>query len=250
LLKYYNPVQASDDVVYADGSGKKIPYFNVVDFNVVNRAPGEGEAVAQRLAEINAEFSGKGISVGLIVTKDELYFEKLKRAWHLGKCNDFVIVVATDEAGKLIRNVNILAWDNYSLREEVATAVMSVGAPDPMKILDAARDALARGSSFVRRDFERYSFLQIKIPTSDWVFLLSYQLLFLGYMLWLVDKNPTTKDYRPTAADIAETWKKDGNPPPGMELHPLSPTGVCFFYTSAPLLLFVVWQFIFKILGY
>src|SRR6185312_12009090 len=106
---YFNPVRVSDEVVYNGASD--IPYFKLDDYNRAHRILPPQASMEERLEKINAELSPHNISVGVILTQDNLYFETLRRAWHGGKANDFIAVVNTD--GKTIRNVNVLGWNNY-----------------------------------------------------------------------------------------------------------------------------------------
>jgi len=119
---YYNPVQVSDDVVY--NGTDNIPYFRTDDYNHAHRliAPHVAATQENSLEEINAKLASRNISVGLIITPDNLYFEKLRHAWHQGKSNDFVVVVYSPD-GKSIANTNILAWNNYALKENMISAI-------------------------------------------------------------------------------------------------------------------------------
>ncbi len=229
---YFNPVRVSDEVVYNDAVD--IPYFKIDDYNRAHRIIPPQATAEEKLEEINAELSPHNISTGLILTQDNLYFETLKHAWHQGKANDFVIVVYAP--GGQIRNVNVLGWNNYTLRENIAGAIMALPNPDMDLMLTAIQDTLRQGPDFTPMDFSRYHFLDVKIPEGYYWKIIIFQALFFAYMLMLLRLNPNTKDRKLAWSEVARMWEKHFHPPnPNWNLHPFAPCGL-LLYIGVPFL--------------
>jgi hypothetical protein len=250
VQNYYNPVMASDDVVYSDGQiTTAVPYFGIADWNNGVRLVAPHYSVEQvlRLEKLNAALSTRSnISLGLVITPDPQYFENLKRAWHRGKANDFTVVVTTSADGNAIRNTDVLAWDNYNLQANVTQALAGVEKPDVDTILQQLETTMMQGPVFVPRDFEKLRFLSVKIPTTDYLFILSYQVILVLYLMMLLDGDPSTKTQKANIADILETWSKSGHPSsPAYYLHPFSASGLFILYTLIPFMGFWAWQGIF-----
>ena len=234
-ITYFNPVRISDEVIY--NNSKEISYFTINDFNKTNRliAPDSTAELSQKLEDLNAELSfTNNISVSLIVTKDILLFEKLKRAWHQGKANDFIIVVYSSD-DKKIENVNILAWNNYALKDKVSKEIMYLSSLDTETILAEVGNILRKDRSFVMMDFSKYNFLDVKIPIKEYIRIIIFQIFYFGYMLTLFKFNPNTKDYKLTWKQVSKMWSKKYRPPSySCYLHPLAPSGI-FLYVLVPL---------------
>ena len=233
---YFNPVQISDEIIYNDGDN--IPYFKTDDYNRAHRliAPQATAAQEEVLEKINAKLSPHHISVGLIVASDNLYFEKLKRAWHQGKANDFVIVVNSPD-GRSIRNVNILGWNNYTLKENVSGAIMALPSAHINGILSAIWNTLRQGQDFVVADFSKYHFLDVKIPEKFYIKIILFQIAFGVYMLLLLRFDPNTKDKKLPLSDVVKMWSKKFRPPDSSwYLHPFTPTGLVL-YIGVPVFL-------------
>lgn len=232
--EYFNPVQVSDEVIY-NSAANKIPYFTLDDYNFAHRliAANITKAQEEKLEQINAELQNK-ISVGLIVTTDNLYFEKLRHAWHQGKANDFVVVVNSPD-GKTVRNVNVLGWDNYKLKEKVSTAIMAIHIADIDMMLTAINDNL-KGQAFIPADFSRYHFVNVKIPNEYYWKIFIFNTLFFSYMLWLLHLNPNTKDNKLKFSEVIKMWDKHFKPPhSNWYLHPFTPTGL-LLHIGVPLI--------------
>jgi hypothetical protein len=223
---YFNPVRVSDEVVY--NAGKILPYFSISDYNRAHRIIPYRADAEESLEKINAEFARDNIALAVILTKDNLFYETLKRSWHSGKANDFVVVINTD--GQTIRNVNVLAWNNYVLRENVAEAIMVLPHPDLNQILSAIETTLKQGPNFVPMDFSAYHYLQVKIPENYYWRIILFQAFFFIYMLMLLRFNPNTKDYKVPLSQILQMWDKRFSPPSASwYLHPLTPTGLALY---------------------
>lgn len=238
---YFNPVQVSNEVVY--NNEKSIPYFDIVDYNQTTRiiAPHVDEDDQRRLDRINAELAKTKISLGLIVTSDALFFEKIKRAWHHGKANDFIVVVDSPD-GKTIRNVNVLCWNNYNLVTNVTQALSGLNDASVDKILTILDDALKAGPVFQKADFKNYSYVNVQIPEKYYVKLFLFYIAFFAYILFLLSKNPNTKDFRLPWKDVAKMWDKKFRPPQkNWFLHPFTPIGiVLYFALPAALEIFII----------
>lgn len=229
---YFNPVRVSDEVVYKNG--EEITYFKIDDYNRAHRILPPQATAEEKLEKINAELSAQNISASLILTEDNLYFETLKRAWHQGKANDFVIVVYAPSGQ--IRNVNVLGWNNYALRENVAGAILSLPNADIHAMLDAIHTTLRQGPAFTPMDFSQYRFLDVKIPESYYWKILIFQALLVAYTLMLLRYNPNTKASKLTWAQVGKMWQKRFHPPhANWYLHPLTPTGL-MLHLLAPFL--------------
>jgi hypothetical protein len=240
---YFNPVRVSDDIVYDDG--EDISYFKFDDYNQAHRLleANIDRTQEEKLEKLNSDLSQSGISVGIVLTPDPLYFEKLKRAWHQGKSNDFVVVV-TSVDGKKIDNVNVLGWNNYTLKENVSEAVMGLPSVDFNSILDAVGKTLRQGPDFVRTDFSHYKFLAVKIPANYYWRILIFQAVFFVYMLTLLRLNPNTKDKKLTWEQVGKMWEKHFTPPnANWNLHPFAPVGL-FLYIGVPIgATMILWTF-------
>ncbi len=211
-------------------------YFNVKDYNKINRLIATKETVelSQKLEELNAKLSAtSNISVGLIITDENLFYEKLKRSWHNGKANDFIIIVYSPN-GEKIKNVNILGWNNYKLKENIANAIMALPSADIENILATAENTFLKGPLFTQTEFKKYNFLKIKIPSKEYWKLIVFQFLFFGYMISLLRRDPNTKTHRVKLSQILEMWNKKFRPPDlSRHYHPLAPRGI-FLYIIAP----------------
>lgn len=230
---YFNPVRVSDEIVYS-ANDSYIPYFTLDDYNSAHRliAQNATENQSARLEQINSELQNN-ISIGLIVTEDNLYFEKLRRAWHQGKANDFVVVVNSPD-GRTLRNVNVLGWDNYRLKENVSKAIMALPYADIDMMLSAIYENL-KDEKFIAADFSKYNFANVKIPSEYYKKILIFQAIFFAYMLTLLHYNPNTKDYKLGLLEIKALWHSEFSPPSlRWRLHPLAPTGL-FLYIFVPL---------------
>lgn len=245
---YFNPILHSDEVIYGETS-KTIPDFTLSNVNKANRFLGlwSHEATSEKIEKLNASLSSMtNISVGLIVTTDSMRFEELKRSWKRGKANDFIVVVYTPD-GKSIKNVNVMAWGNYNLIENIRQKVASLPtAEDTETMVKTIGDTIRNGPIFVPRNFDNLKFLQVKIPESDYMFVLSYQVILVLYLLALLNMDPNTKDEKANWNDVFETWQKHGNPSSGSYyLHPFSSTGLIFYYTTVPFFFFKFWEILF-----
>jgi hypothetical protein len=191
---YFNPVHVSDEVIYKDIAD--IPYFKIEDFNRARRIFPPHAIPENKLEKLNSEFAAQNISVGLIITQDTLYFESLRRAWQQGKTNDFVVVIY--EVNGHIKNVNVLTWNNYALRENIESAVLALHDLDINLIIDIIRDTLYKGPAFTPMDFSKYRFLKVKIPKTYYWKIFTFQILFIIYTLMLLHYNPNTKTQKLT----------------------------------------------------
>ncbi|MFN7754571.1 MAG: hypothetical protein ACK5O9_01845 [Holosporales bacterium] len=222
---YYNPVRVSDEVVY--GAQGPIAYFPLDDYNRAQRIRPKTEAKWQeKLERLNAELATtSNISVGIILTKDVLYFESLKRAWSNGKANDFIVVIHAPDGH--IGNVNILGWNNYALRENVAGALMALPSAEMEPIIDTLAATLRQGPAFVPMDFSSYTFLDVKIPSLYYWKIIVFQILLFIYTMTLLYFNPDTKTHKLSWLQIIQLWQKNFTPPQSnWELHPLTPRGL------------------------
>jgi len=230
---YFNPIKASDEVVY--GNDNTIPEFEIDDYNIAHRliAPKKTAYQEKKLEDINIEFSPRNISVGLIVTPDNLYFEKLKRSWHQGKDNDFVVVVSTSD-GASIHNVNVLGWGNDDLKENVAGAIMALPSADIDAILATIDKTLQQGEAFVPVEFSQYKFLDTKIPKQYYAWTFLFQTSFFIYILTLLYFNPNSKNKKLSWSNVRKMWGMRFSPPQAnWYLHPLTPSGL-FLYVVVP----------------
>ncbi|MDX2082983.1 MAG: hypothetical protein SFV53_03235 [Rickettsiales bacterium] len=231
--EYFNPVQVSDEVIY-DENNEITPYFKIYDYNITRRliAPQIESDITdyeQKLEEVNSRLSAQNISLGLIITPDNLYFEKLKRSWHNGKANDFVIVVNSPN-GETIRNVNIIGWNNYALKETVSQSIMALAKVDIEQILATVEDVLQKNQNFTPANFSQYHFLKVKIPHQYYWKIIIFQIVFFFYMMLLLKLNPNTKDYKLDLADVLRMWDKNFRPPHwNWFLHPLTPYGIVLY---------------------
>ncbi len=247
-LPYFNPVKASDDIVY-DNQGK-IPYFKFGNYNHAERliAPQATDAQKEELEKINARAAAYKVSIGLIVTEDNLYFEKLKHAWHQGKANDFVVVVYTPD-GSAIGNVNVLAWNNEELKALVAQEVGSLNSADTDRILAKIEEAFYKGPKFKKASFAAYDYLDIKIPEKYYWRVILFQAVLYVYMLVLMRINPYTKDNKPTLETMGRVWlsyatrKKVENYDDGWDFHPLMPLGLLVHFAIPILGALLIWKF-------
>ncbi len=236
---YFNPVQVSNEVVY--NNEESIPYFNIVDYNLTKRiiAPHVDEEDQRRLDQINAKLAKTKISLGLVVTSDALFFEKIKRAWHHGKANDFIVVVDSPD-GKSIRNVNVLCWNNYNLVTNVSQALAGLKEANINKILTILDDTLTAGPAFQKADFKNYNYVDVKIPEQYYVKLFLFYVAFFAYFLFLLSKNSNDKGFRLPWKDVAKMWSKKFRPPQkNWYLHPFTPTGI-FLYFILPAVLEII----------
>ncbi len=222
LRAYFNPVRVSDEVVY---SAEDISYFRVDDFNKARRLIPVQEDAEEKLERMNAEFSSSNISIGLIITEGNLDFERIKRAWHQGKANDFVVFVYAP-AGK-IQNVNILGWNNYSLKEDVSGAIMSLSDANVHQIIDTIHSTMRKSQPFVPIDFSKYGFLNVKIPEKYYWKIIIFQAALVMYTLFLLHYNPNTKTNKLTWSQVMKMWGGNFDPPQkNWDLHPLTRIGL------------------------
>lgn len=250
---YFNPVFLSDDIIYSD-STETIPQYFVNDYNKGNRFVSKFLYITdltKKIELLNAHLSSRSnISVSLHIITDELYYEKLKRDWRNGKANDFAIVIHSPD-GKQIKNVNVLAWNNYNLRQNMIHAIGGLNDLNADTLLDTIEKTLKEGPTFIPAEFEKLSFLKVKIPESDYAFILSYHAILMTYLILLLGLDPCTKTEKAKWNLIAKTWDRSPNPYPPWRyyIHPFSSTGVVFLYTTIPFLFFLFWQnIIFKIM--
>ncbi len=180
---YSNPVRASHEVIYRGRLA--IPYFKMTDYNQPIRliAPTATSALVKQLESLNAALDRQHISVGIIVTSDPLYFEKLKRAWLQGKRNDFVVVIDSKN-NRDINNVNILTWDNYALKEAVRSQIIALKTLNLHKVI-AVIGKVLKHDHFVVKNFAAYKFLHLDISLLFYFINLAAGLVFLSIMLWL-----------------------------------------------------------------
>ncbi len=254
-LPFRNPLRANADVIYS-GKHEPIHYYDTVssyETTRFNRLRTEEttpftRALADRLERLNTRLNETtSISVGLIVTTDPLYFEKLRRAWHGGKPNDFAVVVQKTPFDNTIAQVNVVTWQNFGLVQHVIRALRMAPSSDLQELLPRLEQAFATGPQFVPLDINKLSYLAIQLPDSDMAFIVSYQVLLCLYLLLVLSLDPSTKNQRANWGDIMATWEKDGKPSSWRYyLHPLSATGVCFFYSVIPLIMFGVWEAFFE----
>lgn len=242
--KYYNPVRVSDDVVYENG-GEDMPYYKLNDYNTVMRfaGPGVTPQLARALENLNRDLAAQGISVGILITSDPLYFEKIKRGWRQGKANDFLVVV-TSADGVGISNVNVLGWSNYNLKENVAQAVMATQTAKPEAVFEAVSRSLRQGPEFKPANFDRYKFLSIKIPANYYWRILIFQFALMAYSLVLLRYNPNTKNHSLPWSDVARMWQKGFRPPErNWCLHPFTPSGLLLHLGVPAAAVFALWSF-------
>jgi hypothetical protein len=255
LLTFRNPLRANADVIYS-GKHEPIPYYGKVsnyETTRFNRLRTEDtnpftRALADQIERLNSRLNETtSISVGLTVTTDPLYFEKLRRAWYGGKPNDFAVVVQKTPFDNTITQVNVLTWQNFGLVQHVIRALRMAPSSDPQELLPRLEQAFATGPRFVPLDITKLSYLAIQLPDADIAFIVSYQVLLCLYLLLVLSLDPSTKNQRANWADIMATWDKHGKPSSWRYyLHPLSATGVCFFYSVIPILIFGIWEAFFE----
>jgi hypothetical protein len=248
-VRYYNPVLLSDDIIYSDSDAKE-PYLFVNDFNKTNRIIANElyqKTYGDELELLNADLaSSSNVSVSLHITSDDLYFEKLKRNWHNGKANDFAIIINSLD-GKQIRNVDVLAWGNYNLRENVSQAIGGLTNLDGVQLIKTIEETMKLGPVFVPMEFKKLNFLEIKIPRSDYLFIMSFHLFILAYYMILINLDPSTKTQKASWKLIRKTWQRHPNPPPPWPyyFHFFSSSGLLFYYTMIPFFLFFLWEYLF-----
>lgn len=238
---YYNPVRVSDEVVYS--AQGPIAYFPLDDYNRAQRIYPKTEAFLEnKLERLNAELATtSNISVGIILTKDVLYFESLKRAWSNGKANDFIVVIHAPDGH--IRNVNILGWNNYALRENVAGALMALPSAEMEPILDTLAATLRQGPAFVPMDFSGYTFLDVKIPSLYYWKIIVFQILLFVYTMALLYFNPNTKTHKLSLLQIIMMWQKNFTPPQSnWHLHPLTPFGLVLHLVVPGIAAWFLWH--------
>lgn len=191
---YYNPINVSPDVIYSNS--ETIPYFNIKDYNLAQRinAPDVSDADQITLEKINAKYSILNIAIGIIVTQDNLFFEKLKRAWHLGKANDFIVVLYSED-GNHIKNINILGWNNYLLKEKVTEAIQANQSAKITMVLSAIDKALDQENDFKQANFSSYQFINVTIPKFIYYKILIYQAIYYFYMIFILRYYSKNKRY-------------------------------------------------------
>ena len=243
LESYFNPMQASDEVIF-DGKKENIPYFEVYNYNLVNRiiSPNYTSAQQYKIGLLNASLAKSGISAAIIVVDDNMGYERLKRAWHNGKANDFIVVIYSPDH-ESIKNVNILGWNNFALKTNVETSIMSLQTVNIDNIIKKLEEKLKQGPEFQVTNFSKYNFLDIKIPQQDYWNIIIYQILFYLYMYLLLHYNPNTKDYKLPWSDAMKMWRIKTSryeisfSPPHFNwyLHPFTPSGL-FLYLFIPMI--------------
>jgi len=268
-VTFQNPLRANADIIYTGAFGgtittptglstpttlKPIPYFDnniYVRSLTFNRLQGPSsiwidDATNDRIERLNSKLNQTmSISVGLIVTNDPLYYEKLRRSWYGGKPNDFVVVVHAYPDYR-IANINVLTWQNYQLVQHVVQALRQAPSAHTDDIIPRLEQALLSGPRFTPFRLDNLSYLAIHIPDADMAFMLSYQIILCLYLLLMLSLDPSSKNTRTNWDDIFETWRRGGTPSSWRYyLHPFSSTGVFVFYSMIPLFLFHLWEGVF-----
>jgi len=199
-----------------------------------------------RIERLNSRLNqNTPISVGLVVTHDPLYYEKLKRSWYGGKPNDFVVVVHAYPDSR-IGTINVLTWKNYTLVQHVVQALLKSQSAQKNDLIPRLEEALLKGPTFRPLRLDTLDYLAVHIPDADMAFILSFQVILCLYLLLLLSLDPSSKNSRANWHDIFETWNRHGKPSSlRYYLHPLSSTGVFIFYNMIPLLLFHLWEKVF-----
>lgn len=182
---YHNSVIASSDVIYKNNN-INFPYFVITDYNKAQRiiAPSYTNDDLLSLSKLNARFRELNVAIGIIITKDDLLFEKLKRAWYLGKQNDFILVIHSLD-GQTIKDINVLGWHNFSLKEKVIEAVQAKHTANITQILSSINTVFSAERSFKQADFTNYDYLDINIPNSFYYKITIYQIILFLYALFV-----------------------------------------------------------------
>jgi len=175
-------------------------YYRLDRLVTVGMSVPDGAQWNKDLSELNADLGhAKQVNAVVVLVKNQPddYFYALEQHWIGGKKNDVVLVIDTDDSGK-IQWTNTMAWtDNKIFQVALRDSITEIGTIDRVKIITAFKTNIA--ANFIRKPMKDFEYLSstIKPTTGQWIFAMVFGLLMsIGMGIFLFKNDVFDEELR------------------------------------------------------